>query len=534
MTDFIFTVSAPHQVAPDEITTIGQAPGVAPRYGDEMLRIELSADTDLENAGGGKINQRTELTEDPVSRPANMVDGVVFYSWSLYVDPVTQTPTDGPDGTAPGMVLSQFHDEAADGSTTRPPLVLELTEDGDLAFQMTADLGGAAFTVLDGGPDGHGAKGQWIDLVVAADWSTGMEGSLQIWAKTADERDYTQIADYTGANTTTGQIYAKFGAYRSFLERDPAYADTDAVIYFDGIARGDSFAGTVGSAIDNGIGAVGDDVLTGGRGDTVSTGNDGADTILGGNGDDTLDGGNGSDLLDGGHGADDLSGDNGADILQGGTGNDVLDGGYGSDELYGGHGHDTLFGGAGQDLLEGGTGHDMLDGGDNNDTLIGGHGRDTLIGGDGYDSLDGGTGHDVLDGGDGKDNLIGGHGNDTLIGGLLDDLMDGGTGRDELIGGAGNDRLTGGHGRDHLTGGAGDDVLTGGTGADTFIFDFAADMGEDVITDFEWRKDTLLILNAGAYMIAEAMEGVLLEYGDDSILLEGADLAQVEHALELA
>lgn len=508
--DFTFTISAPHQVAADEIATVGQTGTVTPRYGDEMLRVALSADTALEDAGGGKTNQRSEITEDPDSRPANMADGVVYYSWSLYIDPITQTPTPGADGQAPGLVLSQFHDAAADGSTTRPPVVLELTEDGDLAFQMTADLGGAAFTVIDGGSDGQAAKGRWIDLVVAADWSTGTDGSLQIWARTEGDKTYAQIADFSGATTITGQIYTKFGAYRSFLERDPAYADTDAVVYFDGIARGDSFDGTVGSAVDNGIGGPGDDLLTGDRGDTLSTGDDGNDTILGGNGADTLSGGNDDDLLDGGHGADDLSGDNGADILHGGTGHDILDGGYGADEIHGGHGNDTLIGGAGQDLLDGGTGHDRLDGGDDSDTLIGGHGRDTLIGGDGYDGLDGGTGHDLLDGGDGKDSLIGGHGNDTLIGGLMDDSLDGGTGQDIL------------------NGGAGDDTLTGGYGRDSFVFNFATEAGDDVITDFNARQDSLDITAQEVLTVTDTAQGVLIAGAQASVLLSGLEVSDFD------
>lgn len=508
--DLTFTVSAPHQVTVDEITTVGQTGTVTPRYGQEMLRVAVSADTALEDAGGGKTNQRTEITEHPDSRPANMADGVVYYTWSLYIDPVTQNPTPGVDGQAPGLVLSQFHDAAGDGSTTRPPMVLELTEDGDLAFQMTADLGGTAFTVIDGGADGQAAKGQWVDLVVAADWSTGAEGSLQIWAKTEGDKDYAQIADYSGANTITGQIYTKFGAYRSFLERDPAYADTDAVVYFDGIARGDSLDGTLGSAVDNGIGALGDDILTGDRGDTLSTGDDGNDTILGGNGADSLMGGNGDDLLDGGHGADDLSGDNGGDILHGGTGHDILDGGYGADSLYGGHGHDTLIGAGGQDLLDGGTGHDRLDGGDNNDVLIGGHGKDILIGGHGYDSLDGGTGKDVLDGGDGKDNLTGGHGNDTLSGGAMDDTLDGGTGRDILNGGAGDDSLTGGYGRD------------------SFVFNFATEAGNDIITDFNARQDRLDITAQEVLAVTDTADGMLIAGAQASVLLSGLEVSDFD------
>ncbi len=132
---------------------------------------------------------------------------------------------------------------------------------------------------------------------------------------------------------------------------------------------------------------------------------------------------------------------------------------------------DNLVGDNGADQIEGLKGRDTLDGGAGHDTLLGGNGRDSLVGGAGDDSLVGDRGRDTLDGGTGHD---------TLTGGL---------GKDNLLGGAGDDSLIGDNGRDTLDGGAGHDTLTGGAGRDLFIL--SPGEGEDTITDFNLRRDSL-------------------------------------------
>ncbi len=65
-------------------------------------------------------------------------------------------------------------------------------------------------------------------------------------------------------------------------------------------------------------------------------------------------------------------------------------------------------------------------GGSGNDILIGNSLSNTLIGGNGHDALTGSGGNDILQGGDGNNILIGGIGNDTLTGGTNEDLLIGG------------------------------------------------------------------------------------------------------------
>ncbi|MFZ3052043.1 MAG: hypothetical protein WA099_01440, partial [Sulfuricurvum sp.] len=63
----------------------------------------------------------------------------------------------------------------------------------------------------------------------------------------------------------------------------------------------------------------------------------------------------------GASGNDTLVGDAANNILDGRIGNDTLDGGAGNDSLLGGDGDDTLIGGSGADILSGSTGQDTAD-----------------------------------------------------------------------------------------------------------------------------------------------------------------------------
>ena len=81
-----------------------------------------------------------------------------------------------------------------------------------------------------------------------------------------------------------------------------------------------------------------------------------------------------------------------------------------------------------------------------------------------------------------------------------DDMVYGGDGDDMIDGGAGNDMLKGMDGNDTIMGGDDDDMLTGGAGNDTFQFD--ADDGDDMITDFQ--TGDMIMLGAAAISMSEA------------------------------
>lgn len=139
-----------------------------------------------------------------------------------------------------------------------------------------------------------------------------------------------------------------------------------------------------------------------------------------------------------------------------------------------GNGDDTVTGNSADNVIE-------TKGGD--DSVKAADGKDKISGQDGNDTLYGENGNDTLYGGSGRDKLYGGENGDTLNGSTGADTMFGGTGSDKLNGGNHKDKLYGGGGNDTLSGGKGDDVLKGNSGSDIFVF--AADHGDDTISDFD-------------------------------------------------
>ncbi|WP_037306715.1 CHRD domain-containing protein [Ruegeria halocynthiae] len=205
------------------------------------------------------------------------------------------------------------------------------------------------------------------------------------------------------------------------------------------------------------------------------------------------------------NGDDDVVGGEAAENIDTGNGDDIVEAGGGDDTVDGGNGDDDLFGEAGNDQLTGGNGDDNIEGGLGNDVLIGGNGED------------------LLDGGEGGDTITGGRGDDILNGGIGNDTLEGGRGDDELNGGAGNDFICAGLGDDIINGGEGNDRLEGNRGADTFVF--AANAGDDVITDFEAFGDDQLDLSAAAlgFDSFADVSGAISQQGDDVVIDLGAD-----------
>ncbi|MBD2043740.1 Calx-beta domain-containing protein [Microcoleus sp. FACHB-672] len=114
-----------------------------------------------------------------------------------------------------------------------------------------------------------------------------------------------------------------------------------------------------------------------------------------------------------------------------------------------------------------------------------------FLGDDTNDTLIGSVGNDLFIGALGNDSLIGGLGNDIVFGEEENDVLLGGGGNDVLLGGSGNDSLDGDDGNDTLYGGEGNNTLTGGAGVDVFALGFSGDLGQDIITDFEFGVDRI-------------------------------------------
>ena len=235
---------------------------------------------------------------------------------------------------------------------------------------------------------------------------------------------------------------------------------------------------------------------------------------------------------------DTLTGDEGVNRLDGDAGDDVLNGEGGNDVILGGAGADTLNGGNGQDLvsyfgsdaavtvnLAEGT---AVGGEAEGDTLTGiedllGSVYDDMLTGDAGDNvISGANGDDLLDGGAGADRLNGGGGNDTVTyessdAGVTVNLLNGQTSGGDAEG----DRLSsvenviGSDFDDMFISGSTDNIMTGGAGADTF--QFLSTNANDVISDFGNGADLIDLTHLGVADFSE-VSSLLTDMGDELVL----------------
>ncbi len=181
---------------------------------------------------GAKLYQRAEWAETAASDDHNTDDATQWYAWRMYIDPVTDNPSGGAK-----LHLAQFHQrDGADGAATQPALMVNLTAEGDLVAQFETSVGKRAHVLVDGGFDGQAAKGRWLDVLVGADWSQ-TDGMTRIYLRPEGEADYHLAMLDHGPNTSTGHVFFKFGAYRSFLERDPFLDQSQVRVAFEDVRR---------------------------------------------------------------------------------------------------------------------------------------------------------------------------------------------------------------------------------------------------------------------------------------------------------
>lgn len=286
----------------------------------------------------------------------------------------------------------------------------------------------------------------------------------------------------------------------------------DTVSYQFGATRGVTIdlsilvaQNTVGSGsdtlvnIDNLIGSIFNDKLTG----DVN-----ANNIQGGFGNDVLLGGGGLDTLSGGYGDDTyvLSNTTGFSVIEsGGQGTDTVQTsvtfnlssttafanienltltGANAINATGNAAANLLTGNSAVNILTGANGNDTLDGGLSADTLLGGAGNDFYVIDDNSDLIieNASEGTDTINASisytipDNVETLtltgaanINGNGNEDS------NTVTGNTGNNFLQGSSGSDKLFGGLGHDTLDGGLGIDILTGGDGDDVYYLDTASD-----------------------------------------------------------
>lgn len=238
-------------------------------------------------------------------------------------------------------------------------------------------------------------------------------------------------------------------------------------------------------------GTFGDDIIQGTANNDIIYSSQGMDTVYGNGGDDKI-----FDI------EGNIQSQRKTDWLYGGDGNDTIVASYGNDRLFGGNGNDTLYGTQGTNLMEGGDGDDVIIG----------HG--TLKGGAGADYLDGSDGSTVY--ADDEDIFLSGLSIivedssfhhvfiNTHVGGLTTtdgndyvDISGNNASYLNIRTGKGDDIIIGSDGRDQVYAGEDNDTITTGTAfnGDDFVY-FFNNWGNDVITDFDSRDDTLDVSGA--------------------------------------
>jgi Ca2+-binding RTX toxin-like protein len=314
------------------------------------------------------------------------------------------------------------------------------------------------------------------------------------------------------------------------------------------------------------IGRAGADTLDGGAGsDTASysertvtvavalAGAVGAKVFVGGLEEDTVRnvenviGGLGNDQLTGDAAANALFGSGGADVLTGLAGRDVLDGGFGFDTAV--YSEKTLplqvvlAAGADATVKVGGVAEDTIR---NMENVVGGSGDDDIVGDLLVNVLEGGAGNDRLDGMLGRDTLDGGTGSDTAVYALrttsVEVVLDGATNVtlrvnnvdedtlrniENLVGGSGADRFTGDGAANTFEGGGGDDVLEGRGGIDTID----GGLGADTVSFADKTLAVALVLNGASNAVASVggvaedtvrnVENVVGGSGNDALTGDG-------------
>ncbi len=289
-----------------------------------------------------------------------------------------------------------------------------------------------------------------------------------------------------------------------------ASLDSVVVSLLTGVGLGGDAEGDTYAEVENLVGSIYADQLTGdGQTNTLMGGN-GVDVLLGGLGTDTLQGGAGTDTLDGEGGVDSadyrektlgvaltLNGATNATAFVGGVAEDTV---RNIEQIYGGSGADTFAGDAAKNFINGFAGNDVLRGGAGNDNLIGSIGIDTADYRDKVAAvsvtLNLGVSVAVSIGGVVEDQIqsieviYGGSAGDTVTGDASGNLLRGGGGVDRFNGGGGIDAidfrdktaavvlaLAGATTATATVGGVAEDqvrnveVIYGGTGADFFLGD---------------------------------------------------------------
>lgn len=191
----------------------------------------VSADTIVEKSGR-KRSQRSEIRETVQSSVVSRSDDWQCYEFSLMVPDGTIPPGKGRNGKRAKLTVAQFHQERTGTVSPSAVIFFDIDPRGHLLFEFSERLGSRKKVIA------KNILGRWLEIRVAARWSTKRkEGRTQVWIRERGDRDFDLVIDAKGKNSTTGHVYQKLGAYRSFIERDRQFADSEVTVHYSNVRR---------------------------------------------------------------------------------------------------------------------------------------------------------------------------------------------------------------------------------------------------------------------------------------------------------
>ncbi len=224
-TGFEFQVSKADEVSPGEIDIKrSDAQGLD-------FTSSVSPATIVETSGRKK-SQRSELRETVQSSSITRGLDWQCYAFSLMVPEDTALPRKERDGKRAKLTVAQFHQERTGSVPPSAVIFFDVDPRGHLLFEFSERLG-AKRKILT-----KNVRGRWLDVRIAARWSTKRrEGRTLVWVRERGEEAFESVIDVKGRNSTTGHVYQKLGAYRSFIERDKEFAETAVQVHYSNISR---------------------------------------------------------------------------------------------------------------------------------------------------------------------------------------------------------------------------------------------------------------------------------------------------------
>jgi hypothetical protein len=191
------------------------------RAGKYSERFELHSGDCSGNEDWDDCKEDRERSELKQLDPLAENDVSQWYAWSIYL------PEGYPNIFPVKVALAQFHQGLG-----HPPLMFQNGEGGYWIEMNQLHLPPVLLI-----PDSD-LRGKWHDLLMHVNWTTRKSGYLTLWV------DGKKKFDRRGATLKkAGEVYFKYGIYRSFLSRAPkGKAIPNQVVYFDEVKWGHSRA----------------------------------------------------------------------------------------------------------------------------------------------------------------------------------------------------------------------------------------------------------------------------------------------------